>query len=189
MNELKHIDFKAGSFECIIKDDTGKVVREVEYFLEGELSIERSVWKENYVLFLEKGISPGKQSEDWSKCYSLCFEDKPNEEKLRNIATLCYNNVTGFKNFFENKPIVLKLCALFINTKDEDRRFINELMVSEKISDWHLSGYAISNFFLLAITFLEIEVKSYAKATSDILAVKREFEENIVKLMATPISS
>lgn len=185
--QLKHIDFDKKSFVGIRKvNDGGKIKEiEIEYFIESELSIERAVWKEHFCLVLERGIAVGKQTDDWQKVFELSGQHGKDNE----IAVIAHNNLIGFKDLFENRPTILKLCALFINTRDEDRRFIGDITINEKISDWHEGAIAYSSFFLLAINFLSIEAANYKKATADILQQMQAFRNDIEKLMGTPILS
>lgn len=156
--ELKNIDLSQKSFTA-----NGN-----EYFIESTFSIQRSVYAELAKQELETGMSVGKQTEDWVKVYDLA-----NEQKFADIVVLAYNNRRGFKNFFQNDHPVLKLCACFMNTADEDRRYIDDDIVSKKIHDWNEEGVSMQSFFAVALTFLKNEVEGYKNATqtiSDLLA-------------------
>ena len=164
MTELKKIDLVERSFTA----------NGTEYFIETDLSIQRSVFAEAAKLELEAGVKIGKQVEDWVKVYDLA-----NEQKFADIVILAYNNRRGYKHFFEHHPPVLKLCACFINTKDEDRRTINDDMVTRKINDWSEEGISMQSFFVLALTFLKSELEDYRSATQDILALVKDLQQKL----------
>ena len=44
-------------------------------------------------------------------------------------------------------PTALRLCCLFINREDEDRRYIDEDLITEKIEDWKKEGIDMASFF------------------------------------------
>jgi len=163
VTKLKTIDFATGVFTANFKD----------YFIESELSIERAVWKEHFMLELETGVAVGKQTQDWEKAWNLC-----NEMKFGDLAVLCHENRQAFVKLFENKPTILKLCALFCNTADEDRRTVTHTLIDQKISDWAEEGISYQSFFALALSILKEEVSNSAKATEAILAKIKEFNQN-----------
>lgn len=164
MNELKKIEIAERTFTA----------NGIEYFIETDLSIQRSVYAEAAKLELEAGVKIGKQIEDWKNVYDLA-----NEQKFADIVVLAYNNRRGYKNFYEQHPPVLKLCACFINAKDEDRRTISDDLVTRKINDWAEEGISMQSFFVLALTFLKSELEGYRNATQDILNLVNEFQEKL----------
>ena len=139
MKELKSINFQEKNFTA----------NGVEYVIESQMSIQRSVYAEAAKIEMEGGMQLGKQLDDWKKLYELA-----NQQKFADIVVLAYNNMRGFKNFFESNHPVLKLCACFINSADEDRRYITDDLVTKKINDWSEEGLSMKSFFLLALTFL-----------------------------------
>ena len=164
MNELKNIDIKENSFTA-----NGKT-----YHIETEMSIQRAVYAEAAKIEMEGGMQLGKQLEDWKKIYELA-----NTLKFADIAVMAYNNMRGFKNFFETNHPVLKLCACFINKSDEDRRYISDDLVKTKIQDWSEEGLSMRNFFLLALTFLKADTENYKNATESILRLVKDFNQNV----------
>jgi hypothetical protein len=155
----------------------------VEYFIESEISIQRSVYAEACKIELENGLKAGKWLEDWVKVYDLA-----NEQKFADIVVLAYNNRRGFKDFFKNHPAVVKLCAVFINAADEDRRTITDTMVDKKVNDWVEEGITIQSFFGLALSFLRIEVTGYQNATQAILEMVKAYQKDLSAELSTPIS-
>ncbi len=172
MRELKQIDFSQKSFTA----------NGVEYFIEKEISIQRSVFAEAAKMELEAGIKVGKWEEDWAKVYDLA-----NQQKFADIVVLAYNNRRGFRNFFEDASPVLKLCACFINAADEDRRFINDDLVAKKVKDWTEEGITQASFFAFAVAFLKTEAESSKSAMQSISELQNELREKMTALN-TPIS-
>lgn len=162
MEKLKTIDLTAKTF----------MANGTEYFIENEISIQRSVYAEAAKIELEGSRAVGKQTEDWKKVYDLC-----NESKLADVSVIAYNNLRGFKNLFESHNPVIKLCACYINYKDEDRRYITEAAIEKKVADWTEEGISMQSFFLLALALLKKEVEIYGSATQDILEKIKEFNE------------
>lgn len=162
MTQLKTIDFKEGSFTA----------NGVEYFIEKEISIQRAVYAEAAKMELECAKKVGKQVEDWVKVYDLA-----NQQKFADIAVLAYNNRKGFKNLFEDIAPVLKLCACFINAKEEDRRYINDDLVAKKVKDWEEEGISQQSFFALALALLKSEVEGSKSAMQSISDLIKELGE------------
>ncbi len=160
--ELKKIDLTKKSF----------IANGVEYFIESEISIQRAVYAEAAKIELETGMNVGKQTEEWKKVYDTC-----NENKFADVAVTAYNNLRSFKNFYEDHSPVLRLCACYINYKDEDRRYISDDLINKKVNDWIEEGFSISGFFLLSLSILKDEVKSCVSATQGILEAIREYNE------------
>lgn len=69
-----------------------------------------------------------------------------------------YDLMQGVKRVGEREPVMLKMCALFINREDEDRATITEDMIAEKIEDWKAEGYDITDFFTLALNTMDLSL-------------------------------
>ena len=162
MKELKTIHFKDGSFTA----------NGVHYFIEKDISIQRAVYAEAAKMELESGKKVGKQIEDWIQVYDLA-----NQQKFADIVVLAYNNRRGFKNFFEDISPVLKLCAVFINAEDEDRRYINDDLVQKKVKDWEEEGISQQSFFALALALLKSEVEGSESAMQSISELIKKLGE------------
>lgn len=133
---LKTIDPKLGSFQA----------NGVEYFIEKSISFER------YLMYQKLQIQCGYEVgfygifEKIKKIYELC-----NLMKFADIAVLTHNIMQGVKGVDDRKIPILELCALFINSKDENRNIINDDMVQVKINNWQAEGLDIFPFFQLAL--------------------------------------
>lgn len=149
MKELKRLDLKQQSFEA----------NGTKYFIETGLSIER--FCEYQILEKEAGfgISFKKIFENLKKVHGLM-----NEVKFVEAAVALDNLMRGVAKLEEREPTLLKICALFINTTDEDRTTINNDMVVKKIEDWK-AEYDVRDFFTLALNTVDGFLEIYANAT------------------------
>ena len=66
----------------------------------------------------------------------------------------------------EKEPPVIKLCTLFINTKDEDPAIWNNDLMTEKIEDWKAEGIDIQDFFSLAFNSQNSFIKVFKKVSA-----------------------
>lgn len=178
MQKLKTIKWNEQSFIA-----NGK-----RYFLEKELSIQRSVFAESAKIELESGLRLGKYTEDWKKIWDMM--NAPDKSHFADIAVVVHDHLRSFNNFLQDIPPVIKLCACFINADGEDRRFINEDMVNAKAEDWIEEGLSMRSFFHLALSFLAAEAEDLKSITDHISQLKETIiamEEKEGKL-DTPIS-
>lgn len=153
MQQLKRIDFTKSSF----------IANGTEYFIESGLSIKR---------FCEYQILEKEAA------FSTSFEGMFNE--LRNIYDLLNgvkfveasvkldNLMSGIVKLQEKEPTLLKMAALFINTKDEDRASITQDQISRKIEDWS-QEYDVRDFFQFALSTIKNFTAVYSSATQNTL--------------------
>lgn len=139
--KLKVIDIKMKSFTA-----NGN-----EYFIEmGGISMERFIEYEKLQVELGYGVTFIQLYELIKESYELC-----NKQKFADLAVKLYNVLQGIKNFEERRTPAFELCALFINTKDENRGIINSDMINAKIKDWEAEGLDSVPFFQLAVSSLQ----------------------------------
>ncbi len=134
--QLKTIDLKEKSFTA-----NGKV-----YYIETGISFDRYLMYQKLQIEVGYAIGFSGLYDKMKEVYSLC-----NDRKFADIAVLANNVINGIKQISSRKIPALSLCALFINTADEDRGVITDDMVDAKISDWEAEGLDITPFFSLAI--------------------------------------
>lgn len=151
---LKRIDMDAGSFTA-----NGKT-----YFIEGALTIERYAEFQILEKELAYGLSVKGLYDELKKVIKLL-------DKLRFVdcGVALTNIVRGIAKVEEREPIVLKICALYLNEKDEDRTVINEDMITQKIADWKKEGIDIRDFFTLAFGSVSGFHAIYKNVAQDIL--------------------
>lgn len=135
-----------------------------EYLVENEISFQR--WRKYQKLQIELGYNTSfeKLFTDLSKCYELL-----NQQKFADSAVAIRDIMKGIKDIQEQKhPAALQLCTLFINTSDEDRRYISEDLMDRKIDDWEKEGYDIGSFFQLALGIIPGFLQTYKLISQDI---------------------
>lgn len=154
MTQLKTIDLKEKRFTA----------NGTEYFIESGLSFER--FRMYQKLQIECGYESGFYGmfENIKKIYELC-----NGMKFADIAVMTSNILHGMAKVDERKIPVLNLCALFINTKDEDRKIINDDIVDKKIADWEAEGLDVTPFFQLALGSIQNFSKAWEEVSQIIL--------------------
>lgn len=140
MGELKTPELEAGSFTA-----NGKV-----YKMESRISIARKIYSDKLMVELISGISPGALFNDLKKLYELC-----NERKFADVAVSLHNKMKGLQDWSNRRDPILALCALYLNTDDEDRKVINDEMVKAKIADWEAEGIEYGFFSLMARALLK----------------------------------
>lgn len=145
----KRIDFEAGTFEA-----NGKI-----YTIEGALSIER------YAEFqiLEKEMSYGYTTETLFKKFKELW-DNSNKLRFAENAVILHDLMKGVTRLGEREPVVLKICALFINTEDEDRGTITRDRITAKIKDWKVANIDMRDFFTVASNTVNGFSEIYRKA-------------------------
>lgn len=143
--QLKRLDLEKGIFEA-----NGKT-----YHIEGGLSIER--YCEFQLLEKEMGYGTTFKAmfENHKKLYGML-----NKQRFADCAIEVYNMMKGIAKLEEREPTILKICALFINTPEEDRESISQDLITQKIQDWKAEGLDMRDFFHVASAsvngFLEI---------------------------------
>lgn len=149
-NQLKVIDFSQKKFVA-----NGK-----EYFIEENLSYERWImWRKlqvqiGYDITFDVLFSKIKEA--------YLYLNKPTPEPV-SAGVILYNIMEGVKMISDDKqiPLVIRLCALFVNTKDEDRATITEAIIEEKKDDWVKEGISMNSFFALAISSIPSFLENY----------------------------
>ena len=158
MKELKSLDPQARFFDA----------NGTTYYIETKLSIER--YAEFQILEKEAGFGVtfesfyGKVAEAYQDLQTLKAADAC--VKLHNVLTNC-------ADLERKQPTLLKICALFMNTKDEDRATIDDDRITEKIEDWS-KEYDLQGFFQIALNTVSGFFKIYADMHQIISGTKPE---------------
>lgn len=156
---LKQIDLNKPSF----------MANGVEYFFEKGLSQARFIMYQQLQIELPFQTGFSGVVKAFQDSYKLL-----NQTKFADSAVIMHNALNGIQNISERRIPALELCALFINTKDEDRRIITQDMVDKKLKDWEEEGLDTIPFFQLA--------------TSSISGFKEIYSEIIRSSLEEPIS-
>lgn len=147
---LKRIDLENPTFTA-----NGKT-----YTAEGGLSIER--YAEMQILEKELGYGFTVKA-IFDKLQSMW--NNQNKMKFAENAVILNDLMRGVAKVSERTPTILKVCALFVNTPDEDRATINADLINQKIADWKAEGIDMRDFFQLAFSSVNGFLEVYRKVT------------------------
>lgn len=143
--ELKKLDPNQRSFVA-----NGKT-----YHIETGLSISRFHMYQIY----EKEAGFSLSFESMVSTLREAYQDL-NTMKAADASVKINNLLAGLVNVAEKEHVLLKMCALFMNTDDEDRGKINDDMISRKIADWE-DEYEVNGFFTQALSTVNGFFKIY----------------------------
>lgn len=154
MKKLKELDPQARSFVA-----NGKT-----YYVETRLSIAR--FHQYQIYEKEAGFSTSFAS--LVEALKQAYQDI-NQLKAADAAVKIHNVLAGIASVGEKEHVLLKMCALFMNTEEEDRGDINEDMISTKIADWE-KEYEVNGFFTQALNTVNGFFKIYSEMHQTISA-------------------
>lgn len=137
---LKQIDLNKKNFKA-----NGK-----EYLIESSLSFERFLMYQK--LQIEVAYEPGFYGvqKALEKGFEFC-----NKGNIADVAVILHNTIAGIKTVDQRTVPMLNMACLFVNEKNEDRRIINDDMISVKIADWNAEGLDMMPFFQLATSSIK----------------------------------
>lgn len=153
---IKQLDHNAKSFVA-----NGKM-----YFIERELSADRWIKQNELETELGFGMSTKELRDNMVKIYNLTND---RGGRLGDIARISYDSANGIAKMLERQPHILKFCALFMNTADEDRKTINDDQIAIKCEDIRKEGFGIDGFFVFALSLMSNLAADYKKVTQDVL--------------------
>ena len=160
MNQLKKLDKTARSFEA-----NGKI-----YYVETELSIERF---HEYQIY-EKEAGFGLSFKSMVETIRDAYTDL-NQMKAADASVKLHDLLAGITKTAEKEHVLLKICALFMNTEDEDRGTINDDMIARKIEDW--KEYDVNGFFWQALNTVDGFFQIYSEMHQIILGQRKKGTE------------
>lgn len=152
---LKRIDLNVGIFEA----------NGTRYTIEGALTIERYAELQILEKELGYGLTFKAMFDKLSQAFALLNKQKPAD-----AAVLLNDMIRGMAKIQEREPIVLKICALFMNTDDEDRSSFSADMYNRKISDWKAEKLDMRDFFTVASNSVNGFIEIYRTVTRIISA-------------------
>jgi len=145
----------------------------VKYFIESKISFERFSMYQKLQMACAFGVEFYQMYEAIEKIYNSADKMKLNE-----VVIISHNILNGIKTYDQRPLAALQLCAMFINSEDEDRRIINDDMVDKKIKDWQSEGLDITPFFQLAASSMRNFAAVYDSFTLD--SLKEEKKESSI---------
>lgn len=147
--KLKRLDFLTKEFEA-----NGK-----KYYIEEQLSQDR--WNMYELLEVEIGVNlksqeiKGKMRELW---------DNLNAQNFADSCVICRDVMIAADRAYEPRiPECVRMCALFMNTENEDRRFITEDLIKQKAADWREEGIDMQSFFSFAIATIPGFIENFKR--------------------------
>lgn len=152
---LKRIDLNTGVFEA----------NGTRYTIEGSVTIERYAELQILEKELGYGLTFKAMFDKLSQAFTLLNKQKPAD-----AAVLLNDMIRGMAKIQEREPIVLKICALFMNTDDEDRSSFSQDMYNRKIADWKAEKLDMRDFFTVASNSINGYIEIYRTVTRIISA-------------------
>ena len=146
MNELKVIDFKEKKFTC-----GGRT-----FYVQDSLSFNR--FRELQRISIEFGFSTTfvELFKEIQKCYDFVQTNK----NWGDLAVTLYNLMHGVASIENKDAAALRLCALFLNEKDEDITVYDEAKMKDKIECWS-KELDVSPFFHWAASLVDGWMPAY----------------------------
>lgn len=146
MTELIKLPDNTTEFTARWEAEDGSIQSET-FYVEDSISLDRFQWFERFRLELGFGVSFMDLVKMIQSNIDLMERMAQGEKVFTQMATLNYNALNQINDVATKEPFAYWLCALFINTKHEDRRWFKEEVMREKIRIWKAAGYD-SGFFL-----------------------------------------
>jgi hypothetical protein len=147
---LKRIDLNTGIFEA----------NGTRYTIEGALTIERYAELQILEKELGYGLTFKAMFDKLQQAFNLLNKQKPAD-----AAVLLNDMIRGIAMVQQREPLVLKICALFMNTADEDRSSFSADMYNRKIADWKAEKLDMRDFFTVASNSVNGFIEIYRTVT------------------------
>lgn len=140
------------------------------YFIEDHISISRWNRYEELQLEVAYGTNVKAMQEKLGEVYDLI-----NQQKFADAAVHLHNIRVGVEQLTDDTRYnaVVRMCALIINREGEDRRYISEEIMLQKINDWETEGYDMGSFFAIAISSIPGCIEIFNSITQGISPIKK----------------
>lgn len=103
-----------------------------------------------------------------------------NETKLGDAAVMLHNIMNGIQKIEKKSDVAFRVCALFVNEKEEDSTVWDEAIEKNKIECWS-KEYDVTGFFLLASAKVPGWLSVYSNVIQGILkGAETENEKRII---------
>lgn len=121
-----------------------------EYWISDKISIDRYIEFE----LLQAGAAYGITFDEIHKAW-MDIETALNKVKFTDAAAIIANMKDALiKGANKKNHIILRICALFLNEKDEDVRTCKNEVLDAKIQDWLDNGVCYADFFQLTLKLM-----------------------------------
>lgn len=156
------IDLNQGSFKANGKIYKVQSVLTIARFCEFQIMEKEIAFSMTFQKVFDE-INEACEMFDASRSFGEMAEAKTKLDNLRR----------GIAKLEEKQPTALKMCALFMNTEDEDATIWNQDLMNQKIEDWTIEGIAIQDFFQFALNSVNGFISIYKKMSEAISAEKK----------------
>lgn len=134
-----------------------------EYFIESSISFNRYRDMQRLEVMLSFASTMEQFRSGIKKVYEAL---NTREGKMADAAVICHNLLLGAAALDQkDTPVIMQMCALFVNTKDEDRSKITQAQIDSKIEDWGNSNIDAISFFRLALGSIHGWQSAYNEAS------------------------
>lgn len=165
MNELIRIDFEKG----VLKTP------DHEYHIATTLSVDRYMQFELLQCGAAYGVTFADMHDTWLK-----IEDALNKVKFVEAAAIIANMKEALiKGNDKKKHLVMQICALFLNEKDEDVRVWKQEVMDAKVQDWLDSGVCYEDFFRLTVNVVPRLLTVLQETSQAISSLETETEKKV----------
>jgi len=149
----------------------------VKYNVKKMLSVER--WREFEDLQMKVGF--GRSFQELFDMVRKAYE-KLQEPKIADASVILHNIMIGVKDKLDKRhDPALQICALFINSEDEDEKVYDEDVMNQKIDNWQKEGYAIQDFFTMAWNLVPGCIEIYEEDLKNTLSQVKKKESEVSK--------
>lgn len=139
------------------------------FYRDDSLSFNR--YRELQRLSIEFGFS--RQFIDLYKDIQEAYNLMQTAKNYADVSVKLFNILAGISRLEEKDPPALRLCALFLNEKDEDTTVVDEKKMKEKIDLW-ASELDVIPFFHLAASLVDGWMPAYRLTTRSSLESEKE---------------
>jgi hypothetical protein len=162
---MKNINLDLGYFEA-----DGR-----KFYLTETLTIERFIEYEKLQNSMGFNLSFKQVFDSLNEIYRLI-----NANKILDGGIKLYNLMNGIAERVDGKiHPALEICALFVIEEGEDISKYDSALAKSKIEAWKKEGYAMQDFFSLAVSLVEGFTESYIDFTENISRLAAITEERI----------
>ena len=141
-------------------------------------SFERFMKHEDFEVEMGYNLTWEKLFQEDKECYELLNKSKPID-----VGIIIHNRMNKIKTRLEDRVHpAWKICALFINEKDENRAVYDEILMKSKIDAWK-KEYGVQGFFTLAVNLVNGFIPNYNEALKAISQQEQKLKDDMNSLV------
>lgn len=162
---MKRIDFTKPSFVA-----DGRT-----FYIKETLTIERFMEYERLQASMGFNLTFSAIFDSLKKIYELI-----NSNKILDGGIKLYNLMSGIAERIDGKlHPALEICSLFVIEEGEDITKYDDTIAKSKIEAWKKEGYAMQDFFTLAVSLVESFSEAYADFTEGFSKLAEQTQQKI----------